>query len=144
MSLAKASCAYLTRQTSFKFQPEMGEYNCTQCNKTFRSERALKFHTENHADEKSDKEWSARRERSRSRVRELSASRESIEADAYKAGERGGRATSRRNLGLDTGVKNSLASLDQKTKTCMEPGKIWNIFSYMVLALIFLLLFDQS
>lgn len=133
MSLAKASCAHLTRQTFFKFNSKMGEYNCTQCNKSFRSERALKFHTENHADEKSDKEWSARRERSRSRVRELSASRETLEADAYQAGERGGRTTSRRNLGLDAGIKSSLDSLDQKTKTCVEPGKIWNINVYMVL-----------
>ena len=134
MSPAKPRCGQKAL-SKILYLPKMGEYNCTQCNKSFRSERALKFHAENHADEKSDREWSAKRERSRSRIRELSASRDSVEQDAYQAGERGGRS-SRRNLGLDSGTKSSLASLDQKTKTCGEPGN-WNIYFYMVLICVY-------
>ena len=53
-----------------------------------------------------------------------------VEKDAYQAGERGGRTASRRDLGLGAGLSKNLASLDQKTKTCGEPGN--PLYIYMV------------
>ena len=49
----------------------MGEYDCRKCSKSFRSERALKFHMESHDEDASMAAWNERRERSRSRIREL-------------------------------------------------------------------------
>ena len=49
----------------------MGEYTCRECGKEFRSQRALNFHNESHKEEAEMDAWSARRERSRSRVRDL-------------------------------------------------------------------------
>ena len=103
----------------------MGEFDCSACGKSFRSGRALNFHMENHKDEKRDAEWQQKRERSRSRIRELSTDRESLSHVTSKvSGERSGRAgrSALKDYGLSESHLSRLSKMDASKMNCPEPG----------------------
>ena len=96
----------------------MGENDCSICGKAFRSHRALKFHMDNHNDEKNMENWQKERERSRSRIRDLSASSGKKSPDQFKkTGEREGRREIK-----DFNQMNRLSKLDSQKMVCSEAG----------------------